>query len=173
MVQTALQRARNLIFAEVNVDHDREAQRNGACARGDDDIVDRAEGVDEGGNTLFGVGKQPCKIARLHVAEDQRRTDGNGDDVDDCRNVMTQRDDAQLQTHLDACVGALLDHIADQEGHDALGLVVLDDLCASSPFSALPSTTATPGISPVTSGTPSERMMGSGTKPMPGTLAVS
>ena len=129
VIQTAFQRARNLIFAEVNVDHDREAQRNGACARGDDDIVDRAEGVDEGGNTLFGVGKQPCKIARLHVAEDQRRTDGNGDDVDDCRNVMTQRDDAQLQTHLDACVGALLDHIADQEGHDALGLVVLDDLC--------------------------------------------
>ena len=41
---------------------------------------------------------------------------------------MTQRDDAEFQPHLDAAFGALLNDIADHEGHDTLGLIILDDL---------------------------------------------
>ena len=127
VIQHGFQRAGDLIFAEVDVDDDREAQGDGACARGDDDIVDRAEGVDERGNALLRVGQQAGQIAGLHVAEDQGRADGDGDDVDDGGHVMAQRHDAQLEAHLHAALGALLDHAADQEGQDALGLVVLDD----------------------------------------------
>jgi hypothetical protein len=127
VVAHGLERARDLVLAEVDVDHDREAQRDGAGARGDDDVVDGAEGVDERGYARLGVGQQPRQIARLHVAEDERRADGDGDDVDDCGHVMAQGDDAELEAHLDAGVGALLDDVAHEEGHDALGLVVLDD----------------------------------------------
>ena len=128
VVGTGFQRARDLIFAEVDVDHDREAQRDGAGAGGNDDIVDCAEGVDERGNALLGVLQQTGQIARLHVAEDQRRADSDGDDVDDSGHVMAQRDDTELQAHLDARIRALLDDVTDHEGHDALGLIVLDDL---------------------------------------------
>ena len=41
---------------------------------------------------------------------------------------MTQRDDTEFQTHLHTAGRALLNDIAHQEGHDALGLVVLDHL---------------------------------------------
>ena len=42
---------------------------------------------------------------------------------------MAQRDNAELKAHLDARIRALLNDFADHEGHDALGLIVLDDLC--------------------------------------------
>ena len=129
VVSAGLQCARNLIFAEVDIDHDREAQRDRACARGNDDIVDRTEGIDERGNALLGVLEQASQIARLHVAEDQRGTDGDGDDMDDGGHIMAQRDDAELKAHLDARFRALFNDFADHEGHDALGLIVLDDLC--------------------------------------------
>ena len=129
MVGAGLQCARNLIFAEVDIDHDREAQRDCACTRGNDDIVDRTEGIDERGNALLGVLEQARQIARLHVAEDQRGTDGDGDDMDDGGHIMAQRDDAELKAHLDARFRALFNDFADHEGHDALGLIVLDDLC--------------------------------------------
>ena len=128
MIGAGFQRARNLIFAEVDIDHDREAQRDGAGTGGNDDIVDGTEGVDERGNALLGVFQQAGQIARLYVAEDQRRTDGDGDDMDDGSHIMAQRDDTQFKAHLDARFRALLDDIADHEGHDALGLIVLDDL---------------------------------------------
>ena len=48
--------------------------------------------------------------------------------MDDGGHVMSQRNDTQLQTHLDAALGALLDDVAHHEGHDALALVVLDHL---------------------------------------------
>ena len=129
MVGAGLQCARNLIFAEVDIDHDREAQRDRACARGNDNIVDRTEGIDERGNALLGVLEQARQIARLHVAEDQRGTDGDGDDMDDGGHIMAQRDDTELKAHLDARFRALFNDFADHEGHDALGLIVLDDLC--------------------------------------------
>ena len=44
MVGAALQSARNLVLAQVNIDHDREAQRDRAGAGRHDHIVDRAEG---------------------------------------------------------------------------------------------------------------------------------
>ena len=128
MVADGLQRTGHLILAQINVHDDREAQSNRARARGNDHVVDGAEGVDKGGNSRLGVGQQSCQIAGLHIAEDQRRTDGDGDDMDDTRHVVTQRDDTELQTHLHTAFGALLDDIADHKGHDALGLVVLDNL---------------------------------------------
>ena len=145
MISAGFERARNLIFAEVDVDHDREAQRDCACAGGDDDRIDVAEGIDERGDALLRVGQQPGQIARLHIAEDQRRADGDGDDVDNGGDVMAQRDDAQLETHLDALLGALLDDVADHEGHDALGLIALDDGGHVLRLLALPSTTARRG----------------------------
>ena len=159
--------AGNLILSQIDVHDDGEAQSNGACTGRNHHSVDGTEGVDKGGNAVLGVIQQTGQISGLDVAEDQSSTDRNSDDMDDGGHIMAQRNDAQFQAHLDAAFGALLDNITDQEGHDALGLVVLTTLTTSSALSALPRTTATPGISPVTSGTPRERMMGSGTKPMP------
>ena len=48
--------------------------------------------------------------------------------MDDSRHVVAKRNDAKLKAHLDAGVCALLNDVADQEGHNALRLVVLDDL---------------------------------------------
>ena len=48
--------------------------------------------------------------------------------MDNSGHIVAQRDDAKLKTHLDARIGALLDDVADHKGHDALGLVILDDL---------------------------------------------
>ena len=47
--------------------------------------------------------------------------------MDDGGHVMAQRDDTQLEAHLDALLSALFDDVADHEGHDALGLIALDD----------------------------------------------
>ena len=41
---------------------------------------------------------------------------------------MAQRHNAEFQTHFHAALGTLLDHVADEECHNALGLIVLDDL---------------------------------------------
>ena len=49
--------------------------------------------------------------------------------MDDGGHIMAQRDDAELKAHLDARFRALFNDFADHEGHDALGLIVLDDLC--------------------------------------------
>ena len=97
MIGLGFQRARHLIFAQIHVHDHREAQRDGARARGDDHLVQRAEGVDKGGNALLGVFQQAGQIARLHAAEDQRRADCHGDDVDDARYVVTQRHDAEFK----------------------------------------------------------------------------
>jgi len=128
VIQHGLQRAGHLILAQVDVHHHGEAQRDGAGTGGDHHAVDGAEGVDEGGHALLGIGQQAGQVAGLHVAEDQRRADGHGDNVDDGGHVMTQRDHAELKTHLHAALGALLDDVAHHEGHDALALVVLDHL---------------------------------------------
>ena len=126
---------------------------------------------DEGRDTLLGVGQQALEIAGLDVAEDQGSTDGHGDHMDDGGHVMAQGHHAELQTHLDALLGGLLDAVANHKGHDALGLVILDHVGHLGRFGGLAQDHATPGISPVTRGTPRERMMGSGTKPMPVSLA--
>ena len=112
---------------QINVHDDREAQCNGPRARGDDHGVDGAEGIDKCRDAFLRVGQQTGQVARLHIAEDQRRPDGDGDDMDDRRDIVPQGHDAELQAHLDAALGALVDDLADQEGQNALGLVVLDD----------------------------------------------
>ena len=48
--------------------------------------------------------------------------------MDHSGHVMAQRDHAELKAHLDARIGALLDDFADHKGHNALGLIILDDL---------------------------------------------
>ena len=128
VVGDGLQRARNGQIADGLIHHHREAQRDCARTGGNHDLIQRAEGVDEGRNALLGVGKQRRKIARGHAAEDQRRADGDGHDVDDCGHIVAQRHHAELQAHLHAALNRLIDHVADQEGEQALGLVVLDDV---------------------------------------------
>ena len=128
VVAHGLQSAGNLVFAQVDVHHHREAQGDGAGTGGDHHGVNGAKGVHEGGNTVLGVVQQARQVAGLNVAEDQSGTDGNGDNVDDGGHVMAQGDDTELQAHLHTGLSALLDDIAHQEGHDALGLVVLNHL---------------------------------------------
>ena len=127
VVGDADQRAGDLILAEVHVDDDGEAERDRAGAGGYDDLVERAEGVDEGGDALLGVVEELTEVARRDGAEDERRADGDGDDVDDGGYVVAQRHDAVVETHLDALGGGLIDDVADEEGQQALVLVVLDD----------------------------------------------
>ena len=59
-----------------------EAQSNGTGAAGNDHIVQRSEGVDEGRYTLHGVLHQTGSITGLNVTEDQGGTDSHGDHVD-------------------------------------------------------------------------------------------
>ncbi len=125
MVGDGFQSAGDLILAQVDVHHHGEAQGDGAGAGGDHHGVNGTEGVHEGRHTLLGVFQQTGQVAGLHVAENQGRTDGHGDNVNNGGHVMAQRNDTQLQAHLHAALGALLDAVAHQEGHDALGLVVL------------------------------------------------
>ena len=128
MVAYGLQSAGNLILAQIDVHDHGEAQSDGARTGGNHHGVNGAEGIDEGGNTVLGVVQQTGQIAGLNVAENQCGTDGYGNNMDDGGHVMSQRNDTQLQTHLDAALGALLDDVAHHEGHDALALVVLDHL---------------------------------------------
>ena len=128
MVAYGLQSAGNLILAQIDVHDHGEAQSDGARTGGNHHGVNGAEGIDEGGNTVLGVVQQSGQIAGLNVAENQCGTDGHGNNMDDGGHVMSQRNDTQLQTHLDAALGALLDDVAHHEGHDALALVVLDHL---------------------------------------------
>ena len=113
--------------AQINIHDDREAQCNGPRARRDDDGVDGAECIDKCRDAFLRIGQQTGQVARLDIAEDQRRPDGDGDDMDDRRDIMPQGHDTQLQAHLDAARGTLVDDLADEECQNALGLVVLDD----------------------------------------------
>ena len=128
VVAYGLQSAGNLILAQIDVHDHGEAQSDGARTGGNHHGVNGAEGIDEGGNTVLGVVQQTGQIAGLNVAENQSGTDSHGNNMDDGGHVMSQRNDTQLQTHLDAALGALLDDVAHHEGHDALGLIVLDHL---------------------------------------------
>ena len=121
------QRARHLHIAQINVRHHREAQRNRARARGDDHLVQRAERIDKRRNALLGVFEQSGQIARLHAAEDQRRANCDGDDVNDARYIATQRHDAEFKPELYARFNRLINAFADQERKQSLRLVILDD----------------------------------------------
>ena len=126
VVQDGLQGAGDLEIADVLVHDHGEAQGDGPRSGGDRHGVQRAEGVDEGGDPLLGVGQQTCQIAGLDVAEDEGGADGHGDYMDDAGDVVAQGHHPELQTHLHALLQGLLDAAADHEGEDALGLVVLD-----------------------------------------------
>ena len=128
VVAHILQSAGNLEVADVLVHDDGEAQGDGAGAGGDHHLVEGPEGVDKGGDTLLGVLQQARQVAGLDVAEDQGRPDGHGDHVDDAGDVVAQGHHTELQAHLHALGQGLLDAVADHEGEDALGLVVLDHL---------------------------------------------
>ena len=128
VVGDGLQRAGHRKVADVLVHHHREAEGDGARPGGDDHLVQGAKGVHEGGYAFLGVIQQPGQVAGIVGAEDQRRADGDGDHVDHGGHVVAQGHHAEFQAQLHAGLGALLDDVADQEGHDALGLVVLDHL---------------------------------------------
>ena len=125
VVAHILQSAGDLEIADILVHDDGEAQGNGAGTGGDHHLVEGAEGVDEGGNAVLGVLEESTQIAGLDVAEDQGCTDGHGDHVNDAGDVVAQRHHAELKAHLHTLSGGLLDAVADHEGHNALGLVVL------------------------------------------------
>ena len=129
MVAHRFQRAGNLVFSQINIRDHGEAKCNGAGTGGYDHLVDRAKGVDKCGNTVLGVVQQTGQVAAFQAAEDQRRTDRDGDNVDHARHVMAQRYYTKVQPHLYAAFRTLLDHIAHQTRQNALGLVILDDAC--------------------------------------------
>ena len=128
VIRHRLQSARNLILSQVDVYNYRESKSDGSCSCGYHYLVDRAEGVDEGGNSLLCISQQSRQIARRQVAEDQRRADSHRHHMDDRGHVMAQRDDTKVKAHLYAALRALLDYVAYHKGHDALALVILHDV---------------------------------------------
>jgi hypothetical protein len=68
---------------------------------------------------------QAAEIARLDGAENERRADGDGDDMDDGGDVMAKGNDTEIKAHPDAGCGGLVDHIADEEGQKPFCLVFL------------------------------------------------
>ena len=128
VIEDGLQGAGHLVFAQVDVHHHGEAQGDGAGAGGDNHGIDLTKGVHKGGHAVLGVVQERGQVAGLDVAEDQRGADGHGDHVDHGGHIVSQGHHAHFKTHLHAAFGALLDDVAHQEGHDALGLIVLDDL---------------------------------------------
>ena len=128
VIGNGFQRAGYLVLAQVDIHDHREAQSNGTGTGGDHHRVNGTEGVHKGRHTLLGVLQQLCQIAGLHIAEDQSGTDGHGDHMDHGGDIVAQRNDTQLQAHLHAALGALLNAVAHHKGHNALGLVVLDHL---------------------------------------------
>ena len=105
-----------------------EAQGNGTGAAGHDDVVQRLEGVDEGGHTVHGVLHQAAGVAGGHVAEDQGGTEGHGHHMDDGGHVLAQGYDADIVAGLVALFGQLIDDTAHQGHQDALALVALHQL---------------------------------------------
>ena len=128
VVAHGFQRTGHLVLAQVNVHHHREAQGNGTGTGRHHNGIDGTEGIDKGGHTVLGVVQQASQVTGLDVAENQSGTDCHGDNVNHGGDIMTQRNDTQLQTHLHAAIGALLDAVTHHKGHDALGLIVLDHL---------------------------------------------
>ena len=125
MVTYRFQCTGNLIFAQIYVHHHREAQCDCACTGGNNHLIQRAKGIDECRNTVLCVLQQAAQITGLYIAENQCRTNSNGHNVDHRGHIVTQRNYTQFQTHFDADLDALLDHVAHQEGHNTLGLIIL------------------------------------------------
>ena len=59
--------------------------------------------------------QQIAELAGFNTAKDQRRTDCNSYNMDNGSYVMAQRYHAELEAHLYAAFGCLVDHITDQE----------------------------------------------------------
>ena len=55
-------------IAQVDIHDDGEAQSDGAGTGGDNNGINGAEGVDEGGDAVLGVVQQSAQVAGLHVA---------------------------------------------------------------------------------------------------------
>ena len=85
----------------------------------------------------------------------------DGDDMDDGGDVLAERDDADIVAGLVALLLELVDDAAHEGDEDALALVALHERDGLIGRGAEPRITATPGMSPVTSGTPRLRMTAS------------
>ena len=127
MILFGFKRTGNLQVAQGDVHNNGEAQCNSACTSGNNNVVDSAERVDEGRHALFGVLKQCGQVARLNSAEDQSSTNSNGHNMGNSRYVVAQRHNAVLNAHLHAFSDSLVNDFANQEGHQALILVIADD----------------------------------------------
>ena len=128
VVGDRLQRAGDLHVAQLLVRDDGETQGNGARAGGDHHFIQWAEGVDEGGDALLGVGQQGAQVAGLDIAEDEGGADSHGDNMDHGGDVVAQGHHAHLQAHLHALLQGLLNAVADHKRQNPLGLVVLHHL---------------------------------------------
>ena len=131
MIGYGFQCAGNLILAQINVYHYREAQCDCAGTCGNNHFVQCAESIYECGNSFLGIRKQSRKVARSYAAEDQCCTDCNGYNVDHGSHVMSQGDDTKLQTHLYAGFCTLLDDISNQKCQNTLALIILYYRCNS------------------------------------------
>ena len=127
VIRFGFQRAGHLHIAQIDIRDHREAQRDRARARRNDHFVQRAEGIHERRNAFLGILEQTRQIAGLYAAEDQRRANRHGYDVDYAGHIVSQRHYAKFQTQLYARFDRLIDAIADQEREQTLGLVILDD----------------------------------------------
>ena len=127
MVGYGFECAGDLQITDRLIDDDREAKSDRSRARGDDNLVQRAECIDECGDAFLCISKQIRKVAGLNIAEDKRSANRDSNNMNHGGHVMAKRDNAKLKTHFDALLRGLLDAIADHEGQNAFGLVVLYD----------------------------------------------
>ncbi len=137
MIQHGFQRAGHLILAEVDVDDDREAQGDGACARGDDDLSIAPNVLTNAGTRSFVYFSRPgrspgwtlpkIRAARMATVTAWMTavTSWPSGTTRSSRPIFTPPS------------GGLVNAVADQEGQDALGLVVLDDRATSAAYVGL------------------------------------
>ena len=103
-----------------------------------------------------------ASVARSYVTKDQSRTDCYRYNVDNRGYIFTKRDNTYVSAGLHASLSHLIDDAAYQSYQNTLCLIGSSpEPHASSTEGAEPRITATPGISPVTRGTPSSRITAS------------
>ena len=102
-----------------------EAKADSAGAVGDDLIGQGLVSVDKRLDAVHGVLGQRGEVAGGHVTEDQRGTDGHGDNVDNGLHFVAQRHHADVLAQLHAGVEAVLDGVAGEGDQNTLCLIGL------------------------------------------------
>ena len=103
----------------------------------------------------------PAASPALDVAEDQSGSYSYGNHMDYRSYILAQRNHTHIGAGLVAQLLALINDAAHQSNQDTLCLIGFYQINAFLCCGAAPRITATPGISPVTRGTPSSRITAS------------